>query len=207
LKCPYVACFKVPADIGKQQGQLNSPLTEIGITQAEALSEGLMGKEIEIIYSSDLGRALQTASIISQKLKLPVFKEKRLLERNLGILQGLTMEEFRHQYPQDCNVYQSDDLDYIIPGGESIRQCYERYIAGCNEIISKHKGQKVLIVAHSGIVSCLFCHTLQISFNQPRSFSLFNAAINVFSIKDDQWRLNTWGDISHLKRIQTLDDF
>lgn len=76
--------------VGKQQGHLDSPLTTEGMRQSKAIAEGLADKDIEFIYSSGLGRALKTAEHIGTHLDLPVQVDKRLSERNLGILQGLT---------------------------------------------------------------------------------------------------------------------
>ncbi len=81
--------------IGKQQGHMDSPLTDRGTQQANALAKGLGNRGIEFIYSSDLGRALKTAKLISTSLELPVQTDKRLRERHLGTLQGLTKKEFR----------------------------------------------------------------------------------------------------------------
>ncbi|NLE01703.1 MAG: histidine phosphatase family protein [Fibrobacter sp.] len=80
---------------GIQQGHLNSPLTANGIKQARSLAKGLSGRGIEVIISSDLGRASQTADIIAKDLNLPLNTDNRLRERNLGILQGMTIEEFK----------------------------------------------------------------------------------------------------------------
>ena len=113
--------------IDKHQGHLDSPLTESGIKQAYALGNGLLGKGIEVIYSSDLGRAIHTAEIIGTKLDLRVNVDSRLRERHLGSMQGLTKEEFRRRYPTEWAAFDSGDPDYCLPGGESARQrCHQQ---------------------------------------------------------------------------------
>jgi len=52
----------------------------------------------------------------------------------------------------------------------------------------------------------LFYRALGIPLSEPRRFSLFNAAINRFSIAGGEWRLDTWGDIVHLRGMTSLDD-
>jgi len=192
--------------IGRQQGHLNSPLSESGIRQAYAVAEGLSSKEIKVIYSSNLGRALQTATIIANRLGLNINLDSRLRERNLGILQGLTIDEFREQYPEENMKFRSNDPDYQLPGGESINQRHHRCISCCSELAKRNYGRKILIVAHGGVISSLLYHALRIPLEEPRRFSLFNAAINSFSISEDTWKLDTWGDISHLGNTGTIDD-
>jgi probable phosphoglycerate mutase len=192
--------------IGRQQGQLDSALSELGTKQACALAEGLCGKGIEVIYSSDLGRALQTAEIIAGRLGLEVNIDKRLRERHLGSLQGVTREEFRVSHPKESAAYEAGDSDCKLAGGESARQRYERCVACCAELAGRHAGGRILIVSHGGVVGSLFYHALGLALTEPRRFSLFNAAINSFSVSGEVWRLDTWGETSHLKGLPTLDD-
>ncbi|NLE01702.1 MAG: histidine phosphatase family protein [Fibrobacter sp.] len=108
----------------------------------------------------------------------------------------------------EYHQFQSRDPDYIIPGGESIRQQLDRCITCCNELSTKFRGKSILVVTHGGVISSFLYYTLNIPLHQPRRFSLFNAAINCFSINNFfKWNLNTWGDISHLKGSTILDDF
>jgi len=192
--------------VGKQQGHLDSPLTEAGIKQAHWLAAGLQGRGIEVLYSSDLGRAVQTAEIIGAALGLEVNIDQRLCERHLGAMQGMTKREFRAQFPKESARFETGDPDYVLPGGESARQRYERCVDACTDLVARHPGGHVLMVAHGGVLSSLFYRALGIDLTEPRRFSLFNAAINRFSVHGGQWRLDTWGDTSHLKGVTTLDD-
>jgi len=192
--------------IGKQQGHMDSPLTERGIQQANALAEGLVGRGLEVIYSSDLGRASETAEIIGAKLRLSVQTDRRLRERHFGSLQGLTKEEFRHRYPDEWTRFDSGDPDYSFPGGESARQRYDRTVDCVEELARGHMGQKILIVAHGGVLNGFFYRAIGIPLSEPRRFSLFNAAINSFSVHENSWRVDSWGETSHLQGIDTLGD-
>ncbi|MEE8399497.1 MAG: histidine phosphatase family protein [Desulfobacterales bacterium] len=192
--------------VGKQQGHLDSPLTGVGIRQAHALAEGLATKGIEVIYSSDLGRAMQTAEVIAARLQLPVTSDRRLRERHLGLMQGMTMVDFRDRNPDAFARFESGDDAYLLPGGESTRQIYERCVACCIELAAQHPGGKMLVVTHGGALSSLMRYALNVALSEPRHFSLFNAAINCFVVSGETWRLDTWGDISHLREITTLDD-
>ncbi len=192
--------------IGRQQGHMDSPLSARGTQQAHALAEGLVGRGIGFIYTSDLGRASATAEIIGTELGLPVQVDERLRERHLGSLQGLTKDEWRQQHPEGWAAFESGDPDYCFPGGESARQGYERTVGCVDDLAALHMGHTILIVAHGGVLKGLFYRAIGIPLSNPRRFSLFNAAINSFSVSGESWRLNTWGETHHLQGMATLDD-
>ncbi len=191
--------------IGKQQGQLDSNLTENGVKQAQAIRD-FIKNEYDLIISSDLGRALQTAEIINKKFSYKIIHEPGLRERHLGIIQELTMNEFKEKYPEEYNKFNSSNPDYVIPNGESAKQRYERAINTFNKIVNDYKGMNLLIVTHGGILQSIFRHTLNIPINQKRTFSLINGSINKFSY-EKSWVLESWGEISHLSGLDSLDDF
>lgn len=193
--------------VGRQQGQLDTALSDLGQAQARAVAEALAGAGIDVLYSSDLGRALQTAAVIAERLGLQARPEARLRERHLGILQGLTMEEFRQRHPAEHAAFQQQDIDWAIPGGESIRQRHERSVAGAAELAERHAGQAVAIVTHGGVLESLMRHALGLRPDTPRRFSLFNAGINTFTVTAGQWRLERWGDTTHLRDLGTKDDW
>jgi 2,3-bisphosphoglycerate-dependent phosphoglycerate mutase len=192
--------------IERQQGHLDSPLTGKGIKQAQLLANGLANKNIDILYSSDLDRALQTAEIIAKRLLLDIHTDPRLRERHLGILQGFTKKEFEERYPEEAVRFDSDDPDYVLPGGESLRQCVHRCIQCAEETARDHAGKNILIVGHGGVLRSFFHKATHAPLAGPRRFSLFNASINSFCLSNGQWRLDTWGEIAHLEDLKALDD-
>src|SRR5690349_7599240 len=86
---------------GREIGQLDSALTLRGVQQAEALAQRLSELRIDALYSSDLGRAMRTAEIISLECGVPVVADPALRERHMGIFQGLTTDESRKRYPAE----------------------------------------------------------------------------------------------------------
>lgn len=192
---------------GLQQGQLNSDLTDLGRAQAKALAGRLGGEPFDGLYSSDLGRALETARIIAERVGLDVETDPRLRERDLGILQGISLRQFEQEHPHEYARFRSGDPDYVIPTGESARQRHERCVACATELAARHPGQRILIVTHGGILDSFFRHALQLPLTVPRRFSLFNASINSFTVTNGHWRLKSWGDVEHLKGIGTMDDW
>lgn len=190
---------------GRRQGHLDSTLTDKGRAQAEALSERFTPESCSAIYSSDLGRAYETARIIATRTGHEVIIDSRLRERNLGIFQGLNGDEIRERYPAEYEKHRNGGAEHAMPSGESFRQQTERNIACLEELVRRHAGEIVMVVAHGGVLSAVFRHTLAISLDAPRRFSFKNASVNVFKCQDGVWGLDTWGDITHLNRLGALD--
>ena len=185
-------------DGSRFQGHLDSPLTPAGMLQAESIGIRIAREPIAAIFSSDLGRAKQTAELIARAVKLPVEIDERLRERALGVFQGLNREEVAARYPEESRRYFSRDPHYVVPGGESFMGRFQIGFACFNEIAERHRGLTVVAVTHGGLVQAMFRHVTGVSFEAPRRFALWNAAYNVFVRNaDDGWSLETWGDISH----------
>lgn len=196
--------------IGKQQGHLDSELTETGLQQAKAAAHALKNFQLDFFYSSDLGRAVQTAAIISEIIQTKFTTDIRLRERHLGIMQGLTIKEFENLYPDEATRYHQHDPDYRIPGGESIQDRYTRSVQCIESLAQKHSGSTILVITHGGILTGMFQKAINLPLNQKRTFSVINMGLNIFTISEDhQWFLETWGDICHLKLsgLPAIDDF
>ena len=183
---------------GIRQGHLDSRLTGKGIAQAKALGQRLAREKFSALYSSDLGRAVETAQEISRVTGHEIVTDERLRERHLGIFQGLSGAEIDAKHPEERRQFRTMGPDYVIPGGESMRQQVERNVAILDELAHRHVGETVVVVTHGGVVSGFFRHTLEISLAAPRRFEFVNAGLNVFVHEDGNWLLLTWGDVSHL---------
>lgn len=189
-----------------RQGHLDSPLTEDGLAQAKALARRLMRERFSALYSSDLGRAMQTARIIAEATGHEIVSDPRLRERHLGIFQGLSSDEIKEKHPEEYKLHRSLGPDYVIPSGESFRQQVARNLAYLNEIAAKHLGETIVVITHGGVLSGLFRHTFSIPFEAPRRFEFTNAGLNVFVYEQGSWFLQTWGDLSHLANGATDDN-
>src|SRR4029078_8079287 len=87
---------------GRIQGQLDTPLSELGQRQCLAITATFRGQPIEAVYSSPLQRALGSATRVADALGLQVRTDPRLMEINAGIFQGLTWDEIAIKYPEDA---------------------------------------------------------------------------------------------------------
>jgi probable phosphoglycerate mutase len=177
------------------QGQLDSPLTGDGLLQASMLAGRFSSVRFDAVYSSDLGRARQTAEIISSRSNhVAVTFDDRIRERHFGCFQGLTWEEITEKFPEEAAEELAGNPMNCVPGGESKQQLLSRAIAFFEDIALRHTNQKILIVSHGGILNAWTRHVLHIPLDTPRRFHIDNAAINVFELCDNRWYLKTFGE-------------
>jgi probable phosphoglycerate mutase len=183
---------------GRFQGHLDSALNREGLAQAEALAEYLARERFDLLLSSDLGRALQTANAIALRTGHEIVVEPRLRERRMGIFQGLTPAEVKARYPDEYARFATRDPDYVIPQGESMRQLLERSIACFTELASSHAGLTLAAVTHGGVLAMLYRHARAMPLDAPRDFSLHNTGVNRFRHRLGAWQLQSWGEVGHL---------
>src|SRR5262245_3073293 len=187
----------------REMGHLDSPLTPLGIRQAQALGHRLKRLGFDSLYSSDLGRAVQTAEIIGRICDKPVNLNSGLRERHMGILQGLTREEISEKYPEQMAAYERTGFLDLIPEGETAQERTDRSVRVLTEIASRHPEQTVLVVTHGGFLTGFLGFVLGMPFSSGRRFRKENAGYNAFEYLEPNWYLQTWNDISHLdgKRV------
>ena len=187
------------------QGQRDLPLNATGLEQATALAGRLAGQtetwRFAAIYSSDLTRAQQTAEPLAAALGLPARIETALRERNFGCCEGRTREEIQADAAAVAKQLAARHPDYVIPGGESLRQHLERVSACLSRLALQHAGQSIAVVTHGGALDLIYRRVHGVPMERPRDFPLPNASINVLIVRGEDWRLETWGDVAHLDGI------
>ncbi len=193
---------------GKKQGQLDSPLTALGIKQAKALAQRLTEESFTVLYASDLGRAYKTAEYIAARTNHKISPERELRERNFGIFQGLTNKQIKNKYSAEYHSHLTDTVNYVIPEGESLRQFYERNTACLENLTARHAGEIIAVVTHGGIIDGWFRYIFDLPLETVRRAKLWNASINCIVHEEaGGWTLHTWGDVNHVKSLRHLDDY
>jgi 2,3-bisphosphoglycerate-dependent phosphoglycerate mutase len=185
---------------GRFQGHRDSVLSAEGRAQAEALGEYLARERFDLLLSSDLGRALQTAGAIAMRTGHEIVVEPRLRERRMGIFEGLTPAEVEARYPDEYARFRTRDADYVIPEGESMRQLFERSVACFAGLVARHAGLTLATVTHGGVLAMLYRHARAMPLDAPRDFQLHNTGINRFRHRLGAWQLQSWGEVGHLER-------
>jgi 2,3-bisphosphoglycerate-dependent phosphoglycerate mutase len=190
----------------REMGQLDSVLTQRGVQQAEAIGRRLSGVPFHALYSSDLGRAVQTAEIIGALCQKDVRLDSGLRERHMGLLQGLTWEEMGKKFPKERETYERTGFYDVIPEGESAQQRLDRSVRVLTAIAESHPNQTAIVVTHGGFLTGFLEFVLGIPFGNGKRFKKQNASFNAFEYVGSKWCLETWNDVSHLNGVRALDD-
>jgi probable phosphoglycerate mutase len=191
---------------GREQGQADSPLTPRGLDQSVAIAGRLRGQRFAALYSSDLGRALQTADFVAHATGVDVLVDPGLRERHMGIFQGLTREQMAARFPAEYAAYRADPYGYAIPGGESGRERRDRSVRVMTALADRHADDTIVVITHGGFLLGFFEHVLELPPGNGWRFRRRNASFNVFARANGYWSLETWNDTSHLESLGSMDD-
>jgi probable phosphoglycerate mutase len=148
------------------QGHFDPSLNALGRRQAGALADELAGERIDAVYSSDLRRALETATIVAQRIGVPVRPLHELREIDVGSWSGLTMDEIRTQLPDAID--RLHEHGYGWDGGETPEELQVRVVRALREIVAAHPGGRVLVVTHGGVVRAVGAEASGLSYAEYR---------------------------------------
>jgi 2,3-bisphosphoglycerate-dependent phosphoglycerate mutase len=183
---------------GRIQGHRDSPLSAEGIAQAEALARRLAAERPDALYTSDLGRARQTMEPIARAIGLAPRVDPGLRERCYGVFEGRTWPEIERDFPGQYASHLTCSATVRADGGESMKEFRDRALGALERIAAASGDDKVVVVAHGGVLGLLYRHVMNIPLEAPRKYAMPNAGINRFTFKAGIWRLIAWGDLSHL---------
>ena len=183
------------------QGQLDIPLSPLGVLQSARLAESLANEPIDAVYSSGQSRAWLTAAPLAARLGLEVIAEPRLRERSFGIFEGLTLDEIAERYPPEFKKWRERNPAWRPDGGESGQQLIDRVLSAVSDIGMKHPNQTVVLVSHGGVLDVLYRAARLLEWHAPREHQMLNAAINrlTTSATPLQLSIERWGDVAHLQ--------
>lgn len=133
---------------GRYQGQADPPLNEKGYKQAELLVEKLRVFEFDILYTSPLKRAKQTAKVIAENYSLPIVDEPRFMEINQGEWQTQLRADIKRTYPELFSKWETKPWEVTPPNGEHLLEVKERVLAGLNDVLMMHPQKMIGIVTH-----------------------------------------------------------
>jgi broad specificity phosphatase PhoE len=159
------------------QGHADPPLNETGREQAHALATELAGEGIELVYTSDLARAVETAEIVAARLGTDVRSMRDLREIDVGEWQGLTWQEIEERYPAGARSWHEHGAGW--ESGETYEQLGERVVAALRRIASEHPEERVLVVGHGGTIRATraFIEGLSVPESRTRSRAIGNCEV------------------------------
>jgi broad specificity phosphatase PhoE len=186
---------------GRLQGQLDSPLTDLGRDQARALARRLVHEEwsISAIYASDLSRAAETAEILATELCAPLTFDERLREYDVGLLTGIVWREIEHLYPDIWHALHHDTAWGRIPGEEGNGTFHARLAAMLDGVKASHgEEESVMLVSHGGSLGMLLVHLLGMEPRRPNPFRFGNVSLSVVELGARGPQLLSLNDMCHL---------
>jgi len=181
------------------QGQLDIGLNDTGRWQARRVGEALATETITAEYSSDLGRAHETAQAVAEVTGIPVVADEGLRERSFGIFEGKTFDEIHETWPDHAHNWRKRIPEWQPPdGGESLLELRERVTRTMQELAARHPGEQIVVVAHGGVLDTLYRVATGQEVNSPRTWELPNGAINRLLWTPEGFTLVGWSDTQHL---------
>jgi broad specificity phosphatase PhoE len=161
------------------QGVTDIPMNRTGIDQIRLAAKAIRREDWDVVLTSPLDRARQTAEIIQSELGFDsVIEEQLLIERSFGEAEGLSHEQWRQKYA---------NLDHI-PGGESRTELAERSQLLLDNVASNFAGKRVLAVSHGALIRTLIA--IASKYELPRDGErLGNASLNIVRHQQQKWRV------------------
>ncbi|MBA7504646.1 Phosphoserine phosphatase 1 [subsurface metagenome] len=191
---------KTEGEASRYYGHTDIGLSQEGVKQAEMLRDRLTSQNLNVIYSSDLKRAVDTAEIIAAAHKLKVIPCSDLRELDVGKLAGMTFEEMKERYDGVVRLFSGQEPDISTPDGESLRQMSVRVQRFVAQVQEQPPEQTLLVVAHGGSLKVLLCLLLGISLEHWWQFRLANASLTIVETYSEGAMLCLLNDTSHLER-------
>ena len=189
----------------KFQGQLNSALTERGIEKIVKTGKELENVKFKAVYTSELGRTIDTAEIILEnnnfekkkdvEKRLKLEKLSELNEIYFGEWQGMDFKEIFLKYPEEAHNYFYDVKNYCAENvkGEELKDGLERFLSGLKKIVNDNEEGNILIVTHGAVLELFFNY---IESKEADDFDernlIGNGEYRIFTYKNGKYVMETF---------------
>jgi probable phosphoglycerate mutase len=179
------------------QGQIDVPLNGTGLEQARRLGLALAGEGFDLLVSSDLQRARQTAAPLERPTHVaqPL---AALREQSFGVLEGMDAPAIQTAHPELWAAWLRHDADYSLPSGESNRSFHARVLAAVRELAEAHTGRTLAVVTHGGVLDMLWRTVHGLPLSGPRGCDIPNTGINRLRWRNGTLDIRSWAEAAHL---------
>lgn len=184
------------------RGRTDISLNEIGFREAELVGDYLKGKDIHVIYSSPLSRAMETARSIAQVFNLKVQPLEGIIDMSFGKWEGLPLKEVQTRDGELYRQWREEPHLVTLPGGESLDEVRVRAMAALEEVIRYHKGMNIVLVSHRVINKVIICGILGIANSHFWQIGQGTAAVNLIQYKEGKYILSLLNETCHLRSLQ-----
>lgn len=182
-------------------GRGDIPLTELGVQQAAATARSLAERGgIDLVLSSPLLRARQTAEAVSERTGAPLAVDDDLAETDFGGWEGMSFAEVMARWPDELTAWLAD-AHVAPPGGENFATVTDRVDAALDRLLTAHQGRTVVVVSHVTPIKTIVCRALL-----APTAALFRMHLDVASLTEASWfadgpaLVRSLNDTAHLRR-------
>lgn len=190
---------------GHWQGHGDSPLSELGVSQAGSLAERFVndGWSFDVCFSSDLTRARSTALAFSELAGKSLVEDARFREIDVGRWEGLSRQEVRERFPHEIEALKRGEA-VKIGGGESWTDLANRAEQGITEVVrGLRDGQHAVIFAHGGFIASAVTKMMRIPRRAPTQIGhMSNTSITTLAFDETRLAaLTRFNDVTHLRAL------
>lgn len=160
------------------QGHVDAPLNANGLAQAARLADRLAEEPVDLLVTSDLLRARQTAAPWAARRGLRALTDARWREQAFGVLEGLDAPTIRARHPALWAAWLRHEADQAPPGGESQRDFFDRVWQALRELVEAHRGARIAVVTHGGALDMVWRGVHGLPLAGPRACAIPNTGLN-----------------------------
>lgn len=171
--------------LGVLLGHTDNELNELGIKQAKSLSIAFKEIELDVIISSPLKRALETANSIAKEKNLGIIIAEDLKEINFGIWEGKSYKQIIRSSPKEWEKRGENWIDFSPVNGEMFNSFYSRVSNAIKDISKSYKGQKIAIITHDGVMKVIITRLLKIGMENLWNFYFEHGSYSLLELYDD----------------------
>lgn len=184
---------------GKYQSAVDKDLNEVGKRQAELLGKRLKNHSIDIIYSSDLKRVVETSEIINKYINSEIIAKKEFREIDMGAWDTLTLEERYVSHGDYSKEWAKQLKDLPYPDGECGEDVCKRAMKVIDEIVEKEY-KNVAIVSSGGTIAILLSRFLGLDQHKRFNMDIDNCSISIvkYNVIDNKMTVKCINDTGHL---------
>lgn len=184
-------------------GWTDSELTKRGHIQAKLLAKRLNNTEIDVdvLYSSSLKRAINTAEYIAKEKNISIILTDELKEINGGDWERQKWSDLPIKWPLEYETWNNKPDIHKMPNGESMEKFQQRLIKETLNILKDNIEKNICIVTHGTAIKCLMCHFFKYKLKDMCNIPWYdNTSMTIVNYNDDSFNVILEGDISHLDR-------
>ncbi len=185
--------------------QYDANLTETGLMQGKYICSYFENIKIDKIYSSDLSRALETISTLSQALGLQVIEDKNFREIDAGKWTKMPFEEIEKLYPKEYELWINDVGRAVCPCGESVRELCDRVFNELEKICIENDEKTILVSTHATPIRAFLTKVKTESIVNMKDMPwVLNASVTKLSYDNSRFEVDFENDVTHLNGLLTF---